>query len=760
MAFHSLTELFDSVPDGVSIINRDMRIEWVNRALQNKGFLCENVKGQKCYFAYKKSSSICRNCPTLKVFNTGKTIRIYERGADGKHYEVTAIPVFGENKAEKKVENVVEIVREIKKKTPFAVSLSSISVMAFIADPEGKIVASNKAAESILGYSEKELAGKSFSSIAPKIESEHFMKIFRDVIEGRHFPSFRAEISKKSGGSIHAELSCNPFYSNGSTLGVEVIARDITSQVESENALKESEKRYRDFVKNLKGIAYKGEIKSSVPVFFHGSVKEITGYTEDELVKGRIKWKHIIHPDDFSSISAGWKSLASKPGFSAEREYRIIRKDKSVKWVHESVQNVSIDGKPAFVEGVITDITERKLLEKQKHEAESKYELIAKNSIDGIGIAQDGKIAYANPAASHIFGYKEGEIAGKEFIKFIAPEDRDFIIRRYKKRISGKNVPQRYMFKGLKKNRSKIDIEASFSEMFDYMGRPALLTILRDVTLRTLSEEALRQSENRYKEEKETAAKYLNLAGSIIVALDSSGRIALMNRRGYEALGYPEGSLEGKSWFDMCIPSRQRREVKEVFAKCMAQKLNLVEHYENRVIAKDGEERAIRWHNIILKDDNGRATGTLSSGEDITDRLVAMHAVNEAKKKYRLIFELCPAAVIVLDSSGNIIEANERVYTWLGYGRHSLNGLSLAKVPFYSEESRKRAAANFKERMKGKEIKPYEVELRTKKGEKKVGIVDATAITDESGAVSGVVCVISDITAFAAPSGKNSSGRK
>jgi len=69
----------------------------------------------------------------------------------------------------------------------------------------------------------------------------------------------------------------------------------------AEKALRESEERYRSFVQNFQGIAFRGKINFT-PIFFHGAVEEITGYTEDEFVAGKPRWDQVIHPDDLALL--------------------------------------------------------------------------------------------------------------------------------------------------------------------------------------------------------------------------------------------------------------------------------------------------------------------------------------------------------------------------------------------------------------------------------------------------------------------------
>ncbi|MHC4558958.1 MAG: PAS domain-containing sensor histidine kinase [Planctomycetota bacterium] len=141
------------------------------------------------------------------------------------------------------------------------------------------------------------------------------------------------------------------------------IFRDITERKRVEESLQQSEQRYRSFVQNFQGIVFQGYL-NFVPVFFHGAVEEITGYKESEFVAGRPRWDQVIHPDDFVEISKSMEELCTVPGYATEREYRIIRKDKQVRWVHELIQNVCDDsGKPSLVQGSIYDVTERKQME-------------------------------------------------------------------------------------------------------------------------------------------------------------------------------------------------------------------------------------------------------------------------------------------------------------------------------------------------------------------------------------------------------------
>ena len=150
--------------------------------------------------------------------------------------------------------------------------------------------------------------------------------------------------------------------------------------------------------------------------------------------------------------------------------------------------------------------------------------------------------------------------------------------------------------------------------VWDEAGNPIrMVGSTTDITERKLAEDAV-------SEERDRAQRYLDVAGVIIIAIDADQKVAMINKKGCEVLKYKENDIIGKDWPDNFIPERIREEVKNVLTKFMAGEIELVEYYENPVLTKNGEERIISWHNSILRDIEGKITGTLSSGEDITEQ--------------------------------------------------------------------------------------------------------------------------------------------
>ena len=152
--------------------------------------------------------------------------------------------------------------------------------------------------------------------------------------------------------------------------------------------------------------------------------------------------------------------------------------------------------------------------------------------------------------------------------------------------------------------------------------------------------------EGALREQRDRAQKYLDVVEVMLIALNERGEISMINRKGCRILGYEEAELIGEDWFDTCLPSGKREEVRFVLQRLLRGEVDPVEYWENPVLTRSGEERIIAWHNTLLRDDAGEITGTLSSGEDITERKRA------EEERERLIAELRSAATQIKTLSG------------------------------------------------------------------------------------------------------------
>ncbi|AKB21754.1 PAS domain S-box protein [Methanosarcina sp. WH1] len=149
------------------------------------------------------------------------------------------------------------------------------------------------------------------------------------------------------------------------------VMKDITEIKLSSEKLKESEELYRSFLQNFKGIAFKVD-RDFTPLFLEGAVEEITGYTKEDFLSGRINLTDIIYPEDRQLFYITRKKMRFSPNSIMEYDYRLSRKDGAVRWVHELIHNIcTISGDTEFVQGYTYDITQKKKAEETLAKAEA-----------------------------------------------------------------------------------------------------------------------------------------------------------------------------------------------------------------------------------------------------------------------------------------------------------------------------------------------------------------------------------------------------
>ena len=420
---------------------------------------------------------------------------------------------------------------------------------------------------------------------------------------------------------------------------------------QAELTLRESEERFRTLYETMaQGVVYQSADGAIVSA--NKAAERILSLTIDQM-QGRTsadrRWR-AVHEDgsDFPG--------ESHPAMAA------LRTGREVHGVVMGVCNptlegrrwVSIDAVPQFrpagdkpyqVFTTFTDITELRAAGEATRQAGARaqtYLDIA--SVMLVAMNTAGTVTLINRRGCEVLGWSEREALGKDWFETFLPERTRTEMRAvFGRLLAGEPVGPEYA-ECLVRTRSGNERLIAWHDQLLHDETGSLTGILssgEDVTERRQAEEALRA-------EKESAQKYLDVAGVMLIALDTQGRITLMNRYGYETLGYSEGELIGRSWADTCVPERRRNEVKGVFSWLMAGAVKAVEYFENPVVTRSGEKRLIAWHNVVLRDESGRTTGILSSGEDITARKQAEQEAQVERDQSRRILDAMPDGAYVV----------------------------------------------------------------------------------------------------------------
>jgi len=247
----------------------------------------------------------------------------------------------------------------------------------------------------------------------------------------------------------------------------------------------------------------------------------------------------------------------------------------------------------------------------------------------------EGSILHVNDGWLRATGYRREEAVGRSVIEAGLVMTHDQLTRIYEG-LSGQQASTVEVAARTKSGGAHYFLNAL--ELVEFRGETCVLNRLVNITENEQMEEV--------KRERDRAQTYLDVAGVMMVALDAEGRVMLLNRKGCEIVGCSAQEVVGKNWVDNFIPPAARDEVKAILQSIMEGKLEHVEYHENPVLTSGGEERVMAWQNTPLKDAEGRITGMLSSGNDVTERKRAEEALRSRAE------ELAALQATVLDITG------------------------------------------------------------------------------------------------------------
>jgi len=249
--------------------------------------------------------------------------------------------------------------------------------------------------------------------------------------------------------------------------------------------------------------------------------------------------------------------------------------------------------------------------------SELRYRRLFETAKDGILLvdAKTAQITDVNPFIVELLGYTYEDLLGKKLweiglFKNTILSKVAFEELQVKTYIRYEDLPLE-----TKDGRS---IEVEFvSNVYAVNGLKVIQCNIRDITARKVAEHALKREHDKLQQ-------YLDVAAGIVVALDTEGNIELLNKRGCDILGcLSEEAVFGKNWFDLFVPERVREEVRQIH-KHLITDISLekrdVSEYENPILTSYGEERIVKWRNIVFRDDKGVPYNTLSYGTDVTEQ--------------------------------------------------------------------------------------------------------------------------------------------
>jgi PAS domain S-box-containing protein len=250
------------------------------------------------------------------------------------------------------------------------------------------------------------------------------------------------------------------------------------------------------------------------------------------------------------------------------------------------------------------------------HAAQTNLSRLIESTPDALlTVDSSGCITRTNQQAERLLGYRNDELVGQK-VEILLPEgSRDGHANLRNAYVAQPNF--RPMGRGVQlyfRHKSGVQIPAaiSLSHLETEQGVLAIATI-RDISIQ-------KRFEAQLIAEKDRAERYLRISEALILELDRDANIVLINPRGCEILGYTAAELVGMNWLDEFVPPDVRHEVRAGFQRIMSGNSDAAEYSENSIVVRGGARVQIAWHHAARRDDKGAIVGTLSSGQDISER--------------------------------------------------------------------------------------------------------------------------------------------
>ncbi len=610
-------------------------------------------------------------------------------------------------------------------------------------DSQDVVLYISPAIRELLGYDSAEIVGKNFIELAHKDDLSSQTEWFSELRKGIEKP-YVFRVINKSGELKWAQTKTRPIIEDGLFKGARGILIDVTAQRRMEEALRESEEYFKAIIQNSSDIILIVD-KLGTITYASPSIERFLGYEPDEVI-GKRTLDLIVSEDKPKAIADFGRALLTKE-VPIPNVFRIRHKDGTER-VLEGIGKNLLDNPivAGFVMNV-RDITERKRAEKALQESEGRLSEAQKMAQLGHWIwdIRTGNVEWSEEIFN-IF-----RLDPKEFTPHIDsilalspwPEDhkRDKeLIRRAMEAHEKGTYEQRF----LRPDNSIGYYHSTFQGKYDDGDNLiSIVGTVQDITERKQAENALRESEKKYRVIAENMT-------DVIAIVDMNMRFtfvspSIMRLRGFtveEAMAQPLEQVMTPESLLLAYRSYEEEIQLESSGTADPDRVHIIELEEYR---KDMSTVWVEVRLSFLRDEDGRPIGMLSLTRDIDARKRADEALMESEEKYRELVRYAPAGIYEVDYETNrLISVNDIICEYTGYTRDELLTMNLFNL--LTEESQQLMLARFEKLMAGEKTDPMvEYCIRTKNGNELWALFNARYIY-EAGKLKGATGVIYNIT--------------
>jgi len=621
-------------------------------------------------------------------------------------------------------------------------TVKSISECVSITDLNETVLFVNAAFVKTYGYEENEILGKNINIVRSlNVSPESAKGIGAATLEG----GWHGELLNrtKDGREFPVSISTSVLRdSSGQPTGLVGVAEDITERKRAEQELEIAYSQLSHLYNNLPEALFAVDMVHNKMLQVSPAHMEVFGYPPEEFYKDSQLWYRLIIPEDKSIVDAGFPLLSA--GKKIGHQFRIIDPQGKTRWIEAKITpTLAKDGTLIRVDGIASDITERKEAERDLRLSEERFRSVWDNSADGMRLTdREGRIVDVNAAFCRLMKLSREDLVGKSLSVAYQRQGPDDDLRLYHQRFEARETLSDLLISGTLWNGETIYLHISSSYIETTGQQRLLLSLFYDVTEQ-------KRAEKRLDEERTLLRTIIDAIPDEICVKDIERKFVLVNPGTMRALKRPSSEIIGKRDEDL-IPEKfalRAREEEESVLKSGLPYLNIVG--DSRINPLSGEiERSILISKIPLKDDWGKVVGLVGINRDITEVQRTNAALEKERTLLLTLLENIPDEICLKDIAHRFIVVNSGIVRAIG-ARSIQDMMGKTDADFMSPEL---AAMHFEEEdailTSGRPIVNLEnIVLNPMTGEiEKCKLTTKVLVKDRSGKEIGILVVNRNVT--------------
>jgi len=531
-----------------------------------------------------------------------------------------------------------------------------------ITDLKGNIVEMNKGALHLHGFNSRdEVVGRSgLELIAEKDRGKALERWIKNLEKGTCSEiSDHYTLIKADGTTFEAAVSESVLRDKfGNPEGFISIARDITERKQAEEALKASEEKLRIMFDSMNDAVTVVDMNARIVDANDAAVRLHNYNSRDEIIG--MLGAELIAEDERDKVIE-YTIQAVREGSTHQRKHcRLLRADGTE--FDAEISFSTLHDKDDKLVGFLTisqDITERIRMQEALRDSEEKLRTMFESIQDAFEVIDlEGKFIDVNDAAVRMLGFSQkGELIGESAMDFVAEKDRARVLENTRNIFkNGKGEVIEYTL--VARDGREIEAEFSATLLRDRNHNPVgFIGVSRDITERKRANEALRQSEEKFR------VIFDNIGDGITVT-DAKGTIIAVNDAVVKMGGFKnKEELVGRNGFDL-MSAEDRKRIIKITMKAFSEGQS-TDRMEYTFVPVQGKPFDADLLLTMLHDKEGKPSGFVALSRDISERKASEEALRKSEEKLRIMFESTSDGIIVLDPALKVVEVNDaaaRIY--------------------------------------------------------------------------------------------------